>query len=177
MTLFVEEAVVEDIVEWYVRDSGGSGPGRPIYPCFDVQRGRANYSALTPRDRIGLVLAECPQRVPAGDVFNGWYTVTPVERALAALVTFQHLCHEVGNLQMLQGTDVWPETAALQKERDLWDLLARRYRVHPLWTPAMLWLCEAFGKIVFGDPERGLRGDASFLPFVLGGLDNLRPRT
>lgn len=158
------EAVVEDIVRWYVANGGASGLLR-LNPVFD--RGRTSYSSWGPCEQIGVVLAECPHRVWAGNSFRNDATITAIERAMIAEAEYLRLCQQVATLQTLQGELVWEQTIELQRDRDVWMRMKVRYRADPTWRPAMEWLREAFARVVFGDALRGLRGDASFLAFIV----------
>jgi hypothetical protein len=161
----LDEGVVEGIVRWYVEQGCTSGTERIV-----VEAGlrSADRSMWGPREQIGLILAECPYRTIAGDPFGGWFTVTPVERAIKAEVDYLRFERIAARLQTWQGVVEWPETARAMKDRDMARLLARRYRAHPAWAPAMEWLAREFGRLVYGDPARGMRGDASFLPHIQG---------
>lgn len=161
----LDEAVVEEIVRWYVEQGGTSGMERIV-----VESGLrgTDRDLWGPRDQIGLILAECPYRAIAGDPSNGWYTVTPVERAIRAEDEYQRFERIAARLQTWQGAVEWPETILAMQDRDMARLLAQRYRGHPTWEAAMSWLALEFGRLVYGDPTRGMRGDASFLPHVQG---------
>jgi hypothetical protein len=161
----LDEAVVEEIVRWYILNGGTSCTMR-IDPAFG--RPGATFSPWGVRDQIGVVLAECPYRVRAGNPFHDDATITAVERTIIAEVAYEQECKAVGRLQMMQGRDVWRETVEGQRWRDLWFRMARRFRADPTWPSAMLWLRHAFGRLVHGDPEHGQSPDAAFLFFVTG---------
>jgi hypothetical protein len=161
----VDADVVEGIVRWYVEQGGTSGTERIV-----VESGlrRVDRALWGPRDQIGLILAECPYRAIAGDPFGGWFTVTPVERAIKAELEYTRLERIAARLQTWQGAVEWRETVLAMQDRDMARLLAQHYRGHPAWQPAMSWLVGEFELLVYGDPARGVRGDASFLPYVQG---------
>jgi len=161
----LDEALVETIIGWYIKNGGASGSLR-VAPVFGQQS--VTFSPWSVRDQIGVILAECPYRVRAGNPFRDDATITAVERAIIAEIAYEQECKAVGHLQMLQGRTPWPETLEAQQWRDLWLRMARRYRADPTWPSAMLWLQQAFGRVVHGDPERGLSSDAAFLVFVIG---------
>ncbi len=161
----LDGAVVEGIVRWYVEQGGTSGSERIVVEAG--LRG-GDRSLWGPQEQIGLILAECPYRALAGDPFGGWFTVTPVERAIKAEVDYERFERIAARLQTWQGVVEWPETALAMKDRDMARLLAQRYRGHPAWKTAMSWLVREFGLLVHGAPARGMRGDASFLPYVQG---------
>lgn len=162
---YLDEATVEVIVRWYILNGGTSGTLR-MAPVFGQRA--VSFSPWGVRDQIGLVLAECPDRVRAGNPFRDDATITAVERAVIAEVEYERERQAVARLQKLQGRHVWPDTVEAQRWRDLWWRMARRYRADPTWPAAMLWLRQAFGRIVHGDPRRGLSSDAAFLMFVTG---------
>ena len=157
----LDEGVVEGIVRWYVEQGCTSGTERIV-----VETGLrgADRSMWGPQEQIGLILAECPYRAIAGDPFGGWFTVTPVERAIRAEDDYVRFERIAARLQTWQGVVEWPETALAMQDRDMARLLAQHYRGHPTWQPAMSWLAREFGRLIHGDPARGVRGDASFLP-------------
>jgi hypothetical protein len=161
----LEEAVVEDIVRWYVLNADAPA-GSLAVVVFGV-RGPSS-APWNVRAEIGVVLGECPYRVSAGNPFSPTATITAVERRVIAEVAYERCCRLVGHLQTLQGVDVWPETIDAQRDRDVWHRMEHRYRQHPSWRPAMTWLQRVFGFVVHGDPARGRRGDASFLPYIQG---------
>lgn len=159
----VDADVVEAIVRWYVENGGTPGSERIVVEAGLRGTDRELWGV---RDQIGLILAECEYRVIAGDAFNGWYTVTPVERAIRAEDDYHRFERIAARLQTWQGRVEWPETALAVRDRDMARLLAQRYRAHPTWAPAMTWLAQEFGRLVYGDGK--MRGDASFLPYIQG---------
>ena len=161
----LDEAVVERFIRWYITNGGTSGTMR-VDPVF-CQRG-VSFSPWGVLDQIGVILAECPYRVRAGNPFRDDATITAVERAIIAEVAYERECHAVGRLQMLQGRTAWPVTVETQHWRDLWLKMAKRFRADPTWPAAMLWLREAFGRVVHGDPEHGVSSDKAFLVYVEG---------
>ena len=161
----LDEAVVETIIRWYVLNGGAPGS---LMATFTLGFRRASPGPLNVHASIGLVLAECPYRVPAGNPFQPEATITAVERRVIAEVSYESCCRQAGRLQMWDGRTPSPETLDMMRERDLWHRMEQRYHDHPSWRPAMDWLQAAFARVVHGDPERGLRGDASFLAYIQG---------
>ena len=159
----LDEGVVESIVRWYVQNGGTAGSERIVVESGPSGTDREMWG---PRDQIGLILAECPHRAIARDPFNGWYTVTPVERAIRAEDDYLRFERIAARLQTWQGVVEWPDTVLAVRDRDLARLLAQRYRAHPLWLPALRWLAQEFVRLVYGDGK--MRGDASFLPYIQG---------
>ncbi len=164
----VDADVVEAIVRWYLQNGGGSGSVR--LPAEFGQRG-TTFNSWTERERVGVVLSECPYRVPAGNPFNPEATVTLVERAIAAELAKEGTARQLrGAPRELTaiGWEPTPLSIELVADLGLYTRMAAKYRSHPQFEPALDWLCRAFGCIAYGDPGRGVRSDPSFLPFVTG---------
>jgi hypothetical protein len=161
----LDEAVVEDIVRWYVGNGGTSGSDRML-PIFGMSD--AAFTALGPRERIGLILGECPYRVDAGNPYQPEATITAVERWVIVGEAYKSSCRQAAILQTLDGSMPSPMTTEVMGDRDVYQRLEKRYRADPTWQAAMDWLRQAFARVVHGDPHRGLSGDASFLCHIQG---------
>ncbi len=164
----VDADVVEAIVRWYLENGGGLGSMR--LPTEFGQRG-TSFSPLAERERVGMVLAECPERVPAGNPFNPEATTTLVERAIQAEIAVEATLHQLRGCPReltVNGWEPTPLSLELVEDLGVYQRMATKYRAHPKFQRALDWLCGAFGRIAYGDPERGVRSDPSFLPFVTG---------
>lgn len=164
----LEEAVVEAVVRWYLQNGGSSGTMR-LPPVFG-ERGAA-FNPFTNRDRVGEILAECPHRVPACNPFNPDATMTVVERALAAEIAEQDTVSQLrGCPRELTAAGWEPTPLALELIADLatYHKIAVKYRNHVDFGRSITWLGAALGRVVHGDPARGIRSDPSFLISVTG---------
>ena len=162
------EDVVEAIVRWYVQNGGRSGCLR-LPPEFATVGG--SFSPWAVRERIGVILAECPDRVYAGNDFEPEAKITVVERAIIAEIAIQDTARQLMGCPRELTANGWePTPLSLSLVRDLEDYttMAARFRAHPSWNPSMSYLAKAFARVAFGDRERGEVGDASFLPHILG---------
>ena len=115
-----------------------------------------------------MMLAECPERVDAGNPYRPDATITVVERYFIAEEACESCSRQAKQLEELEGSVPSPLTIDLMTDANIYRRLMDRCRAHPRWQPTVDWIGVALALMVRGDPARGIPGDPCLLCYVQG---------